>query len=98
MGHFTFQCQFLVKIPTLGPEKWVKSDKMHPPWANNIPNYYMARNSQAKWRTVISWYRAGFYNTDHYHGNGPFPYFFSPGKFKLSETTKALKKRNLFDM
>ena len=55
VGHFTFQCQFLVKIPTLGPEKWVKSDKMHPTWANNIPNYYMARNSQAKWSTVISW-------------------------------------------
>ena len=32
---------------------------------------------------------------DHYHGNGQFPYFFSPRKFKLSERQKVLKQRNL---
>ena len=58
--------------------------------------YYLASNSQAERSILIGWFSVGIYSTDHYHGNGAFPYFFlSSGKFKLSETQKVFKKSYL---
>ena len=37
VGHFIFTEECLVKISTLGPEKWVKSDQVSPSWASNFP-------------------------------------------------------------
>ena len=36
MWGIAFSEEFLVKILTLGPEKWVKWNQISPPWANNI--------------------------------------------------------------
>ena len=36
-GAFDFSDEFLVKIPTVGPQNLVKSDQISPPWGTNIP-------------------------------------------------------------
>ena len=36
-GAFDFSEEFLVKIPTMGPQNLVKSDQISPPWGSNIP-------------------------------------------------------------
>ena len=35
-GAFDFSEEFLVKIPTVGPQNLVKSDQISPPWGSNI--------------------------------------------------------------
>ena len=59
--------------------------------------YYIASNSQAKWNTLIDWFSVWILQY------GPLPwkrpvsiFLLSPWKFKLSETQKVFKKRNLF--
>ena len=32
VGHLTFQKNFWSKIPTVGPQNWVKSDQISPPF------------------------------------------------------------------
>ena len=36
-GAYDFSEEFLVKIPTVEPQNWVKSDQISPPWGSNIP-------------------------------------------------------------
>ena len=48
------------------------------------------------WAFWVANIRSGFYSTDHYHGNGPFVYFFSfarslPGNSKSRETQRGKK-------
>ena len=52
-------------------------------------NYYWPAILRLNEALLLAGFRSELYSTDHYHGNGPFPYFsLSPAKFKLSETQK----------
>ena len=41
-GAFDFSEEFFVKIPTVGPQNWVKSDQMSPPF----PSIYIENEKQ----------------------------------------------------